>query len=694
MAFWLLVCAWGQFLSSSEAELSVDRLLIEKVVQDRLLEAADDEEATGKEDNITAVADGLSDVAAVVGVDLGEEVGWYVTTAFVFADAGISVAGAYIMLFNGGELKNTLLAFSAMTASGFSGLKVRFETEDLTPPLVVDVLKFLLATITVSVFTIGNEAAGQRLQSANIFNSVSGFAVPMVRSGVLSLLGCSALDPSIRSEMWPDGTPTCPSENTESVANWLLRGFGWSIVLFGVYIAPVIAFALSIFNGSTLGANLMVGAVSNVIVMLCAKEYLEGYLPQGYDQADVKFYLDMIAGPLFVIITIYAIKKQFQKIKNKMRRAMVTDDNKWQKVLLDPVLANGELQQDLKVQSGSKVAISLGNPKNMRSIRIDIDEQALYAFSVQLPEDPSASVVALPVKRGKALWIALLLLAFPLVYGFFAVYVGYELDTDAWYKWVEKLLSDRVTFWVVVVVAIMLIILLVWLVLRVLKKVIAFLVDQLPGEDLPGEGEEELGRSEFHVEADQQVGLKITFNLESNELVITQHDGDEQIRATLPDPGVSTDDEPSFAVVKRQLTEDKLRQLKKKAQKFKTLRTLVDEPRNDDDHTAWKGVCDLEEREAWAFAAVYVRSQDEATWAVEPEDPPKEARCACCSRALTKAIDAITFLNNFIGVAVRKPHKLKAMVKERIAKLEAEVTGTLSMTVNAAKLNSVLPSDD
>jgi hypothetical protein len=330
----------------------------------------------------------------------------------------------------------------------------------------------------------------------------------------------------------------------------------------------------------------------------------------------------------------------------------------------------------------------------MRSIRIDIDEQALYAFSVQLPEDPSASVVALPVKRGKALWIALLLLAFPLVYGFFAVYVGYELDTDAWYKWVEKLLSDRVTFWVVVVVAIMLIILLVWLVLRVLKKVIAFLVDQLPGEDLPGEGEEELGRSEFHVEADQQVGLKITFNLESNELVITQHDGDEQIRATLPDPGVSTDDEPSFAVVKRQLTEDKLRQLKKKAQKFKTLRTLVDEPRNDDDHTAWKGVCDLEEREAWAFAAVYVRSQDEATWAVEPEDPPKEARCACCARALTKAIGAITFFNNFIGVAVRKPHKLKAMVKERIAKLEAEVTGTLSMTVNAAKLNSVLPSDD
>jgi hypothetical protein len=349
-----------------------------------------------------AVADGVSDVAEAVGVDLGEDVGLYVTTFLSLVDASISVGGAYVMLFHGGELKNTLLGFSAMTASGFSGLKVRFETEDLTPPLVVDVLKFLLATITVSVFTIGNEMAGQRLQSANIFNSVSGFAVPMVRSGVLDLLGCGVLDPSIRSEKWPDGTPACPTETKDDIANWLLRGLGWAIILFGVYIAPVIAFALSIFNGSTLGANLMVSALSNLIVLLCAKEYLESYLPEGYYQADVKWYMDMVAGPLFVIITVYAIKKQFQKVKNKMRRAMVTDENKWQRVLLDPVLADGELTQDLKVQSGTKVGISLGNPQNQRSIRIDIDEQAMYAFSVQLPDDPADELVALPVKSKKS----------------------------------------------------------------------------------------------------------------------------------------------------------------------------------------------------------------------------------------------------------------------------------------------------
>jgi hypothetical protein len=224
-----------------------------------------------------------------------------------------------------------------------------------------------------------------------------------------------------------------------------------------------------------------------------------------------------------------------------------------------------------------------------------------------------------------------------------------------------------------------------------LKKVIAFLINQLPGEDPPGEGEEELGRSEFHVEADQQVGIKITFNLESNELVITQHEGDEQIRATLPDPGVSADDEPSFSVLKRQMTEDTFRQLKKKAHKFKTLRALVDEPRSDADHTAWQGVCGLEEREAWAFAAVYVRSQEEATWAVEPEEPPKEAYCACCARALAKAIDTITFLNYIIGVVVKKPQKLKAIIKDRMAKFEAEVTGTMPLTVNPSK---IVPSDD
>ena len=58
-------------------------------------------------------------------------------------------------------------------------------------------------------------------------------------------MGCSQLDPTIQSADWPDGTPTCDSEDNKKMTVWLLRGTSLFFAALGAGASEVAGFVLT-----------------------------------------------------------------------------------------------------------------------------------------------------------------------------------------------------------------------------------------------------------------------------------------------------------------------------------------------------------------------------------------------------------------------------------------------------------------
>merc|ERR1719326_1019977 len=102
-------------------------------------------------------------------------------------------------------------------------------------------------------------------------------------------------------------------------AGWTLQGMSMFIVGIGVYLAPMLAFALAIINGATMGARLLVSTVTQLIVLNCPLEY----------QLSVKLFFDRIGGVLFGAVCVAGAASQFKKVRQRMRRGMTTEGGEW-----------------------------------------------------------------------------------------------------------------------------------------------------------------------------------------------------------------------------------------------------------------------------------------------------------------------------------------------------------------------------
>lgn len=279
------------------------------------------------------------------------------------------IMGPAVALF-GQEVRATLIAASAMLANGVNTFMIKMQTaEKFSPALLMDGVKLLIGSGGVSFAGIAREGVGSKLQAGSIFNSIATYIVPLAREPILFFVGgCDGIDPEVVTVDWPAGMPTnCASEAKRDKAGWAIKSLEMGIIGTGVKLADKMSFLLVIFNSASMGANMVVSAVKNLMLAQTPKKY----------KKQTAAMMDKFGFMMFGFTAIFCIKFQLKQ-RAKAPPEPVETKGAWKQVLGSNSTFNKTTKGvvvSFEVQADKNALISIGDPKDKdeRHLQVCID---------------------------------------------------------------------------------------------------------------------------------------------------------------------------------------------------------------------------------------------------------------------------------------------------------------------------------